>query len=128
MTKRNPIALILLIPWTLGIYGLYWDYKVQQELKEISGEFFDGLDFILLTIFTFGIYAIYWHYSTGKRLADLGQNDNSVLYLVLCLCGLSIVCKCMMQAQINNILEEEYDNSQEACAPEETDFSETLNS
>ena len=103
MTNRGLIAVILLSFFTLGIYALYWIIVFQIELKKETGEGFDGFAHFLMLIFTFGIYGIYWQYAAGKRLAQQGGEDNSVLYLVLSIFGLSFVSMLLMQSQANQL-------------------------
>lgn len=39
---RAPLTVVLLSIITLGIYGLVWEYKTFQEMKEYSGEGIGG--------------------------------------------------------------------------------------
>ena len=55
----------------------------------------------MLTIVTCGIFGYYWNYKMGKAFMAIGASDNSVLYLVLSIFGLSIVNWCIMQDAIN---------------------------
>ena len=36
--KRNPLGVLGLIVITLGIYGLYWFYKVNEEIQRYTGD------------------------------------------------------------------------------------------
>ena len=36
--KRNPLGVLGLSFITLGIYGLYWYYKVNQEIQRYTGD------------------------------------------------------------------------------------------
>ena len=36
--KRNPLGVLGLILITLGIYGLYWYYKVNEEIRDVTGD------------------------------------------------------------------------------------------
>ena len=103
MTQRNITTMVLLFLFTFGIYPLIWHYKFQSELKEKTGEGFGGGGHILMTLITFGIYQIYWCHAGGKRLAKLGAEDNSVLYLILSLFGLAFVSNILMQSNANQI-------------------------
>jgi hypothetical protein len=72
--KRGLLGLILLSIITLGIYGLYWIYKLAKDVNSIcegDGKKTGGLlKFILLGIITFGIYDLVWLYMLGDRLQD----------------------------------------------------------
>lgn len=54
---RNPWMIILLIPVTLGIYGVVWYYSIVEELKNWRGQGWSGMMFIFL-LFFFGIALI----------------------------------------------------------------------
>lgn len=106
IAPRNIAVCIILSLVTCGIYTLYWVYKINEELKQMSGT--DGTDggmVILFDIITCGIYAWYWMYKMGEK-ADIVKgepNGNSnVLYLVLSICGLGIVSIAFMQDCIND--------------------------
>ena len=36
--KRNPLGVLGLTIITIGIYGLYWFYKVNQEIRDYTGD------------------------------------------------------------------------------------------
>ena len=106
IAPRNIAVCIILSIVTCGIYNLYWVYKINEELKQMSGT--DGTDggmVILLDIVTCGIYAWYWMYKMGEKVdiikGDPNGNSN-VLYLVLSICGLGIISIAFMQDNINN--------------------------
>ena len=104
MKRRNIFVMILLIIFTLGIYGIVWTCKFQSELKEQTGEGFGAFGHLMMLIFTFGIYQIYWQFAAGKRLAKLGTESNlSVMYLLFCFVGLSFLNPFIMQHQANKI-------------------------
>ena len=106
IAPRNIAVCIILSLVTCGIYTLYWVYKINEELKQMSGT--DGTDggmVILFDIITCGIYAWYWMYKMGEK-ADIVKGDpngnSNVLYLVLSICGLGIVSIAFMQYCIND--------------------------
>ena len=64
----------------------------------------------LFTLITCGIYGIYWAYKIGKDIYAAqtkrnmpGATDNSVLYLILDIFGLSIVTYCLAQSEVNKM-------------------------
>ena len=103
MKKRSIGMMILLFLVTFGIYPLYWLYSFQSQLKEKTGEGHSGIVHLILMFVTFGIYLIYWQYAAGKRLAKLGADDNSLLYLVFCFVFLSWLNPFLMQNQANKL-------------------------
>ena len=61
------------------------------------------------TLLSCGIYSIYWNYKIGKRMYEAGKSaginisDNSVLYLILSIFGLSIITYCLVQSDLNRL-------------------------
>lgn len=111
-TYRSVAMVILLTLFTCGIYYFYFIYKVSEELQLTLNdpEINPALD-VVLCIFTCGIYNLYWFYKTGKKImqaqqmANIYAEDNSILYLVLALFGLSIVSFGIIQSQLNRLWE-----------------------
>lgn len=103
MKKRSILAMILLTIITLGIYGLYWYISFQVQLKKETGDGFGGWGHFFMSLITFGIYSIYWNYAAGKRLAKLGAEDHSIIYLILALIGFSWLNALLMQHQANKL-------------------------
>lgn len=103
MKKRSIVGMLLLSIFTFGIYTAYWHFKFQNEIREKTGEGLSGGLHLIACLFTFGIYFVYWNYVTGKRLAKLGADDFSVLYLVVSIISLSWICQLVMQHQANSI-------------------------
>lgn len=102
-TNRSLIKYIIFTIITLGIYGLWFIYKLAQDLNTMcsaDGKQTAGLiKFILLTIITCGIYAWFWYYGVGNRLAEnapryglnFSENGTTVLLWMLfgaMLCGI----------------------------------------
>ena len=115
VSKRDIVVTIILSIVTCGIYGIIWFYWLTEDCGKASGDkSISGASAILLTLVTCGIYSLYWNYQMGKRIAtaqskrNLPVNDNSVLYLVLCLLGFAIVNYVLIQNDLNNLAE--FDN------------------
>lgn len=109
--QRNIGLAIVLSIITCGIYGIYWFIVLNNDVKDASKDetLASGGVAFLLTIITCGIYGFYWAYRMGKAIAmarknaGLTETDNSVLYLVLQIIGLSIVNYALIQNEINTI-------------------------
>ncbi|MEE0700289.1 MAG: DUF4234 domain-containing protein [Bacilli bacterium] len=122
MVKERSIPVcILLTIVTCGIYGIIWFISLTDDARVVSGdERLSGGKALLFTIVTCGIYSIYWAYQMGKALnqaqvkAGKTPNDNSVLYLILSIIGLSIVGYCLMQSELNNFANTTNSNGQGA--------------
>jgi len=103
MKQRSIGMMVLLTIVTLGIYLLYWTCSFQGQLKEKTGEGHDAIVHLLLLFVTFGIYGIYWDYVAGKRIAKLGGEDRSVMYLLFNFVLLSWLTPFLMQSQANKL-------------------------
>lgn len=113
--KRNIGLAILFTILTCGLYSIYWFVKLTDEANYLSGEqSTSGGMALLLVIVTCGIYFFFWNYKMGKTIYSAQQRsggmsqDNSILYLILSIFQLSIISYCIMQSDINNIIQYEY--------------------
>lgn len=74
---RNFWTMFLLSLITCGIYGIWFWYKMVEDINEIcDGDGKKSPNYIivlLLTIVTCGIYGIYWWYRQVERLYDAGM-------------------------------------------------------
>lgn len=103
--NRNIAVCIILTIITCGIYGIVWFIQMTDDAATASGDnsMSGGMTF-LLCILTCGIYRIYWAYKMGKLLNQAkGGNDNSTLYLLLEIFGLSIINYCLIQSELNSL-------------------------
>ncbi|WMM25212.1 DUF4234 domain-containing protein [Tissierella sp. MB52-C2] len=113
--KRNIGLAIIFTILTCGLYGIYWFISITDEASNLSGDnsMSGGMAF-LLTVVTCGIYFFFWSYKIGKIMcqaqdrAGMMPNDNSILYLILAFLQLSIVSCCIIQSDINNIIDRNY--------------------
>ena len=107
--REVPMAIILSLV-TCGIYLIYWEYKLLDDLYRSNGIPSNaGMD-ILLSIITCGIYGLYSLYKAGKLETsamdryNLPPKDEATLYLILGVFGLAIVSFAILQSNLNNIL------------------------
>jgi hypothetical protein len=113
LQKRDIAKAIIFSIITLGIYALYWFVKMNDEVNQSIGNPNDtpGVTALILTIVTCGIYGIYWAYKKGEVVDNYYANkgmpkpNNAVIYLVLCLFGLSIVTYALLQNELNKAAE-----------------------
>lgn len=108
ISKKEILTAILLSLVTCGIYGIFWFISITDDANQVSGEATpSGAMAILYTLITCGIYSFFWNYKMGQKMHEAGKKhgkeiaDNSVLYLVLSLFGLSIVNFCLIQSDLN---------------------------
>ena len=105
ISKRNIVIAIVLSLITCGLYGLYWQVKLNNELLQLSGrEGPGGVAVIFLTIITCGIYGYFWYYKMGKCVDDIENKrdgSTSVLFVILALFGIGIVNYIIAQNAIN---------------------------
>lgn len=113
MIQRREVATcIVLSIITCGIYGIIWFIRITNDIASASedNELSGGKAF-LFTLLTCGIYGFYWAYKIGKDLyiAQTKRNmiatDNSTLFIILQLFGLTIVTSCLVQSELNKIAE-----------------------
>ncbi|MDR7855474.1 DUF4234 domain-containing protein [Tissierella sp.] len=117
LQKRNIGLAIIFSLLTCGLYSIYWFIKLTDEASYLSGDrsTSGGMAF-LLTIVTCGIYFFFWNYKMGKLIyqaqdrSGIRAQDNSILYLILAIFQLGIVSYCIMQSEINGIIQYEYNN------------------
>lgn len=108
--ERNIVVCILLSFVTCGIYGIVWFISLTDDVRAAGGDNdLSGGKAVLYSIITCGIYTFYWAYKMGKEMAvvkaknGMSGEDNSVLYLILNIFGLSIVTWCLIQNDLNVI-------------------------
>ena len=110
VTNRNIALAIILSIITCGLYNLYWICSLTDDVNFINDEENDtsGVLTIVFGIVTCGIYLFYWNYIMGRKMYSAGQRnnknitDNSIIYLLLSLFGLSLVNCCLIQNDLNN--------------------------
>lgn len=114
MQKRSVGLSIVLSIITCGIYGLYWQYMIANDVNTVSGHTSDtsGGFVILFSILTCGIYNLYWLYQCGVKLDETAENhggskkQSALLYLILGIFGLSIISIAIIQSELNNYITE----------------------
>lgn len=110
--NRNIAVSIILSIVTCGIYGLIWMVSLDKELNELAGTPNEakGWMLLVLSIVTCGIYGWIWIYKMGEKVDTIKTNagqaagNNTILFLVLQICGLGIVNYCIMQSTINSVV------------------------
>ena len=106
--ERSIVKAILLTIVTCGIYGIYWFITLTDDVGKANEDTeFTGVKAFLFTLITCGIYSIYWNYKIGKEMYEANKkhgidaNDNSIVFLILSIFGLSIVTYCIVQNELN---------------------------
>jgi len=106
MEKRNIAVCIILSFITCGIYGIVWYIQMTDDAARVGDDnSMSGGMALLLTILTCGLYQYYWAYKMGKVLESANGKDNSTLYLILQILGLSIVNYCLIQSELNELVD-----------------------
>jgi hypothetical protein len=70
---RGVLAIILLSIITIGIYGIYWQYKTYQEMKDHSGQGVGGAVGLLIGIFVGFISPFLMASEVGNLYMRAGQ-------------------------------------------------------
>lgn len=106
--EKSVATCVILSIVTCGIYTWFWMYSLIKKMKTLCGEGDDMIgEYLLLILVPY--YNIYWVYNRGKKIAEAAARygiqvtDNSVLYLILNICGFQIVSYAMLQNEMNNI-------------------------
>ena len=76
--KPRDIILPLVLSFiTCGLYGLYWMYKLTEEIHALSRkpQTPDGGTVVLYTILTCTFYFYYWLYKIGSELVELREKN-----------------------------------------------------
>ena len=100
---RNIAICILLSLVTCGIYGLYWQYRLTEDLNDLYPDDYttSGGMAVVLTFVTCGIYGFYWAYKMGRKVSH-GDSSGSILYVLLYL-FIGIVCYALLQSEVNRL-------------------------
>ena len=109
--ERNIAVCVILSIVTLGIYGIYWMIVLANDVNTVSENpnGTSGVIVFLLSLVTCGIYYWYWSYQAGGKLYEakqqkgIGGDNMAVVYLILCVVGLSIVTECLIQNERNKL-------------------------
>lgn len=104
--KRSiPLAIILSIV-TCGIYTVYWQIKLTDEMNTLlnKSNATSGLMAFIYSVITCGIYFIYWLYKMGNNVDELKgkSGDTGILYLILGILCLGIIPMALAQDAIND--------------------------
>lgn len=114
MKKRDIVLWLILSIVTCGICNLVWIAFMADELRELANEPEEtsGGIVVLLSVVTCGIYLFYWYYKAGKSLERAKYMRNmqvedaySLIYLILAIVGFGIVSTCLIQNEINHIVD-----------------------
>lgn len=100
---RNIVVAILLTLITCGIYGIYWIIVMTREAVSVKDPDDSGLlEIILMLVLPFvGVMLVEKKLAEGLVAKGFDHQDNSILYLILCLIGLGIIPLCMIQNDLN---------------------------
>lgn len=111
MIKQKNIALcIILSIVTCGIYGIYWFVCITDDMNTAMEEQgTTGVVALLFAFITCGLYTYYWAYKMGEKVDyiksrnGVPSSNTGILYLILCVLGLSIVTWALVQNELNQV-------------------------
>ena len=107
--KRGVALSVILTLITCGIYGFVWLYQLLTTLYRVNNQSSSAALDIVLSLVTCGIWTIYLGYKMGKlesgvhRAHGLPFKDDSILYVILAIFGMSIINYAIIQSNINSI-------------------------
>ncbi|MCI6888199.1 MAG: DUF4234 domain-containing protein [Lachnospiraceae bacterium] len=116
--KRNVAFAIILSIVTCGIYAIYWQVCLVNDVNKMKEEenAKSGIVVVLLSIVTCSIYWLYWVFKTGESI-DSAKTANGtptssrgLVYLLLSIFGLGIVAIAILQSDLNSLAAENDDN------------------
>ncbi len=106
--EKNIAVCIILSFVTCSIYMWFWMYSVVKKIRMLNGDQSDMVgEYLLLMLVPY--YNVYWVYTRGKAISEAAARrgiqiaDNSVVYLILNILGLSIVSYAMIQNDLNKL-------------------------
>ncbi len=107
--NRNIVLAILFSIITCGIYYIYWQIVINNDMNyltpEDSFQTSGGIVF-LFSLITCGIYTWYWAYRMGNKMDQIKNGSaHAILFILLQVFGLGIVNYCIMQSAINDCAE-----------------------
>jgi hypothetical protein len=83
MKQRSPIAVFFLVFITLGIYGIIWQVKTKNEMKQIGAD----IPSAWLLVIPFVSYYWLWQYSEGVEKVSNGETSAVMSFVLLFLLG-----------------------------------------
>lgn len=105
--QRNLVTAIILSFVTCGIYAIIWAFSAAKEavsVKEPEGGTLEGILAIIIPFI--GLFLAEKKFAEGCAEKGIEHKDNSIIYLVLGIFGLSIVSLAMMQNDLNKLAAE----------------------
>ena len=106
--ERNIVTCVLLSIVTCGIYAIYWVIMMAREAVSVKDPADSAVLEIVLMLFLpfLGFFMAERKFYEGCQDRGIAHADNSILYLILGLVGLSIVNYCMMQNDLNKLAQQ----------------------
>ena len=116
--KRNVAVAILLSIVTCGIYAIYWQVCLVNDVNKVKEDenAKSGIVVFLLSLVTCTIYWLYWVFKTGecidsaKTANGTPTSSRGLVYLLLSIFGLGIVAMAILQSDLNSLVVDDYDN------------------
>lgn len=108
--KRDVVKCVILSIVTCGIYGIIWAVKLARDAVNVKDENDPAtIETVLMILFPFvGFYLCEKKFSEGCAAKGIAHSDNAILYLVLGLVGLGFVDFCLMQSELNKLVDAGY--------------------
>ncbi len=114
--KRNVALAVVLTVITCGLYGIYWEVCMVDDMNKLKGDYDakSGIIVFLLSLVTCNIYWYYWIFKAGevidleKSKKGLPSSNRGLIYMLLSIFALGIVADAIMQSDINGFAEESF--------------------
>jgi hypothetical protein len=99
MTKRSPVAVLILTLVTFGIYGLIWSVKTKNEMVRC------GADIPTAWLIIIPIAGIYWQWKFcgGVEHVTQGKSSQAVSFILVFLLG--VIGMAIIQSSLNQAID-----------------------
>lgn len=105
MQRRSVVGIVLLSIITCGIYYLISMYQIYSDINYARRDSDSAGTDILLGFITCGVWHIYCFYKYSNKLTEMGADDCALINVLLGCFGFSLVSLCIMQSNINTLLD-----------------------
>lgn len=97
MTKRSPIAVILLTLVTFGIYGIYWEVKTKGEMNAM------GADIPTALLIIVPIANLWWMWKYSQGVEKVTGNKLNGLLVFVGFVAVGFIMMAIVQDSFNNV-------------------------
>lgn len=104
--ERNVVLCVVLVIVTCGLYAIYWNYKMLDEMYTYTGQQNNAVIDVVIGFFTLWIFSSYKMAkleNEANAKAGLPAEDKAMMYIILSVLMLSLVVDILTQLNLNKI-------------------------